>query len=64
MERISFEARLCINISNVKEIRIIDILINLCLATSLLKGGGLWWQEPTQEINVQAVFLAFKLCQE
>ena len=31
-----FEAQLCVIISNVKEISNIDILINLCLATSLL----------------------------
>ena len=38
MEHIYTEAQLCINISKSKEISNIDILINLCLATSLPKG--------------------------
>ena len=35
MEHIYFNAQLCINISNFKGISNIDILINLCLGTSL-----------------------------
>ena len=43
MEQIYFEAQLCINISNLKENSNADILINLCLGTSLdgaLKQGA------------------------
>ena len=35
MERIYFQAQLCIHISNFKEISSIDIQIILCLGTSL-----------------------------
>ena len=35
MEHLYFEAQLCINISKFKEISNIDILINLCLGTSI-----------------------------
>ena len=37
MEHVDFEAKLCVNISNFKQIGIIDILTILALATSLIK---------------------------
>ena len=43
MEHIYFEAQLCINISNFKGNSNIDILINLCLGTSLLHVANLQW---------------------